>query len=180
MVRYRRNRVPDGTYFFTVTLRDRRSDALVRHVEALRSAWRAARCRVPHGIVAAVVLPDHLHAVVTMCDGPGDYSRLWQEIKKGFTRRVAAGQASPWQARFWAHTIRDERDLQPHVDYVHVNPLKPGLVTRVVDWPYSSFHRHVRQGLAAADCAGKVEAGAFGEGPSPAEATRPPGPGPRA
>src|SRR3546814_10902583 len=41
MVRYRRNRVPDGTYFFTVTLRDRRSDALVRHVEALRSAWRS-------------------------------------------------------------------------------------------------------------------------------------------
>src|SRR3546814_5310928 len=109
--------------------------------------------------------PDHLHAVVTMCDGPGDYSRLWQEIKKGFTRRVAAGQASPWQARFWEHTIRDERDLQAHVDYVHVNPLKHGLVTRVVDWPYSSFHRHVRQGLAAADWAGKVEAGAFGERP---------------
>src|SRR3546814_7394194 len=75
---------------------------------------------------------------------------------------VAAGQASPWQARFWEHTIRDERDLQAHVDYVHVNPLKHGLVTRVVDWPYSSFHRHVRQGLAAADWAGKVEAGAFG------------------
>src|SRR3546814_5629307 len=88
-----------------------------------------------------------------------------KEIKKGFTRRVAAGQASPWQARFWEHTIRDERDLQAHVDYVHVNPLKHGLVTRVVDWPYSSFHRHVRQGLAAADWAGKVEAGAFGERP---------------
>src|SRR3546814_1457980 len=76
MVRYRLNRVPDGTCCFTVTLRDRRSDARVRHVEALRSALRAARCRVPHGIVAAVVFPDHLHAVVTMCDGPGDYSQL--------------------------------------------------------------------------------------------------------
>src|SRR3546814_12345186 len=94
---------------------DRRGDAVGGHVGGLGSAWRAGRGRVPHGIVAAVVLPDHLHSGVTMCDGPGDYSRLWQEIKKGFTRRVAAGQASPWQARFWEHTIRDERDLQAHV-----------------------------------------------------------------
>src|SRR5688500_16616067 len=55
MVRYRRNRVPDGTFFFTVTLRDRRSDALVRHVDALRDAWRAVKARIPHEVVAVVV-----------------------------------------------------------------------------------------------------------------------------
>jgi len=152
-----------GTYFFTVTLRNRRGDALVRHVDVLGSAWRAARVRVPHEVVAVVVLPDHLHAVITMRDGADDYSRLWQDIKKGFTRRVAAGHASPWQARFWEHTIRDERDLHAHVDYVHVNPLKHGLVARVVDWPHSSFHRYVRQGWLPADWAGQVGTGSFGE-----------------
>jgi len=163
MVRYRRNRVADGTYFFTVTLRDRRSDVLVRRVEALRSAWRAARARVPHEVVAAVVLPDHLHAVVAMRDGADDYPRLWQDIKKGFTRRIGAGRASPWQPRFWEHTIRDERDLHAHVDYVHINPIRHGLVERVADWPHSSFHRYVQRGWLSADWAGSVDAGEFGE-----------------
>ncbi len=50
--------------------------------------------------------------------------------------------------------IRDESDFRRHVDYVHVNPLKHGLVRRVCDWPYSSFHRDVRAGLYPADWAG--------------------------
>lgn len=163
MVRYRRNRVAGGTFFFTVTLRDRRSDVLVRHVDALRDAWRVARSRVPHDVVAVAVLPDHLHTVITM-HGEGDYSRLWQEIKKGFTHRVSPGGPSPWQARFWEHTIRDEMDLQAHVDYVHINPLKHGLVASVADWPHSSFHRYVRNGWLARDWAGTLDvAQGFGE-----------------
>jgi putative transposase len=166
MVLYRRNRVPDGTFFFTATLRDRSSDALVRHVDALRAAWQAARARVPHAVIASVVLPDHLHAVTEMRDGAGDYSRLWQEIKKGFTRRTRpfAGAASPWQSRFWEHTIRDQADLRAHIDYVHVNPMKHGLVGRVADWPHSSFHRYVRSGDLPTGWAGDREVGGgFGE-----------------
>jgi len=154
MVQYRRNRVDGGTYFFTVTLHDRRGDALVRHVEALRTAWRRARARVPHEVVAVVVLPEHLHAVIRMAEGTADYSRLWQEIKKDFTRRLPPEDGrtvSPWQPRFWEHTICDARDLQAHVDYVHINPVKHGLVTQVADWPYSSFHRYVRAGLLPPD-----------------------------
>ena len=154
MVQYRRNRVAGGTYFFTVTLRDRRGDALVRHVDVLRTAWRLARARVPHEVLAVVVLPEHLHAVIRMAEGSDDYSRLWQEIKKGFTRRLtpdATPAASPWQARFWEHTIRDAQDLQAHIDYVHINPVKHGLVHRAADWPHSSFHRYVRAGLLPID-----------------------------
>ena len=156
MVAYRRNHAQGGTYFFTLTLRDRRSDLLVRHVDALRDSWRDARVRVPHEIVASVVLPDHLHAVLTLQDGADDYSNLWREIKKGFTRRIHEGTAasvSPWQSRFWEHTIANERDLAAHIDYVHINPLKHGLVERVADWPHSSFHRYVERGWLAADWA---------------------------
>ncbi len=164
MVRYRRSRVPDGTFFFTVNLRDRRGDALVRHVDLLREAWRAAKVRVPHDIVAAVVLPDHMHAVIAMRDGAGDYSRLWQGIKSGFTRRACPLGPSPWQPRFWEHCIRDADDLQAHVDYVHVNPLKHGLVARVSDWPHSTFHRYVAKGWLPPDWAGTLgRSGAHGE-----------------
>jgi len=154
MVQYRRNRVAGGTYFFTVTLRDRRGNALVRHIDVLRMAWRLARVRVPHEVVAVVVLPEHLHAVIRMAEGSADYSRLWQEIKKGFTRRLppqAGATPSPWQPRFWEHTLRDDRDVQAHADSVHINPAKHGRVNRVSDWPHSSFHRCVRDGLLPSD-----------------------------
>jgi len=50
------------------------------------------------------------------------------------------------------------------VDYIHYNPVKHGLVTQVKDWPYSSFHRYVRDGLLPEDWAGVGEdAGGFGE-----------------
>jgi len=151
MVRYRRNRVGGGTYFFTVTLRDRRSDLLVRHVDLLRSSWRKAHARIAHEVIAAVVLPDHLHAVIRMRDGADDYSRLWQEIKKGFSRNLPG--ASPWQSRFWEHTIRDDTDLRGHIDYVHFNPVKHGWASKAVDWPFSSFHRYVRDGVLTPDWA---------------------------
>ena len=115
MVGYRRNRVPDGTFFFTVTLRDRRSDALVRHVDALRESWHRARACIPHEVVAVVLLPDHLHAVIRMRDGAGDYPALWRESKKGFTTRTCPrGARSPWQPRYWERTIRDGDDLRRH------------------------------------------------------------------
>src|SRR5467141_3987954 len=65
MVRYRRNFVPGGTFFFTVTLDDRRSSALVDHVALLRAAFRKTRTERPFVVDAIVVLPDHLHAIMT-------------------------------------------------------------------------------------------------------------------
>jgi putative transposase len=47
--------------------------------------------------------------------------------------------------------IRDERDYARHIDYIHVNPLKHGYVKQVADWPYSTFHRYVADGLLFTD-----------------------------
>ncbi len=167
MVRYRRNIVPGGTYFFTVTLADRTSSALIDHVDTLRMAFRMARQERPFAIDAIVVLPEHLHAIWTLPSNDGDFSGRWKRIKAHFTRRlVAAGVAverrrddefAVWQSRFWEHTIRDEADFERHVDYAHFNPVKHGLVNRVRDWPYSSFHAYVRRGLMPADWAGDAD-----------------------
>ena len=167
MVRYRRNFVPGGTYFFTVTLADRTSSALVDHVGALRMAFRIARRERPFAIEAMAILPEHLHAVWTLPAGDADFSGRWKRIKANFTHRVVAagvpverhrnGEYPLWQRRFWEHTIRNETDFERHVDYVHFNPVKHKLVSRVRDWPYSSFHLHVRRGLLPADWAGDVD-----------------------
>ena len=66
---------------------------------------------------------------------------------------------------FWEHTIRDETDFEQHVDYIHFNPVKHGMVARVRDWPHSSFHRCVRHGLLPEDWAGdaRLSESEFGE-----------------
>lgn len=61
------------------------------------------------------------------------------------------GEQAIWQRRFWEHRIRDETDFAHHVDYIHYNPVKHGLVSRPVDWPYSSIHRAIRQGMIPPD-----------------------------
>ena len=155
---YRRNRVPGGTYFFTVNLLDRRSSLLVDQIEDLReSVWRV-RELMPFHIDAWVVLPEHMHALWTLPAGDADYSRRWQAIKMAFTKRVTIGEAVSasrqtrgergiWQRRYWEHTIRDEQDYAAHMDYTHFNPVKHGLAAHAAAWPFSSLHRCVETGL---------------------------------
>ncbi|WP_337287740.1 transposase [Candidatus Methylomirabilis sp.] len=162
---YRRLRVAGGTYLFTVNLLERRLDTLVRHIGALREAVRVTRRERPFQIDAWVVLPDHMHCVWTLPPGDSDFSNRWKAIKIRFvqalprterrsTVRVAKGERGIWQRRFWEHLIRNEADYARHVDYVHWNPMKHGLVQRLMDWPYSSFHRYVRLGVLPADWGG--------------------------
>ncbi len=62
-------------------------------------------------------------------------------------------ESTLWQRRYWEHQIRDDLDFERHMDYLHFNPVKHGLVQRVADWPYSSFHRHVAGGVYGEDWA---------------------------
>ena len=71
--------------------------------------------------------------------------------------KLRKGEKGIWQRRFWEHLLRDEEDLQKHIDYIHYNPVKHGLVKQVADWPYSSFHQYVRLGILPADWAGKPD-----------------------
>jgi putative transposase len=167
--------MPGATYFFTVTLADRSSTMLVDRIEALRAAFRITRRERPFALDAIVVLPDHLHAIFTLPEGDADFSGRWRRINGHFSsrmlasgrfeRRTRGGDYALWQRRFWEHTIRDERDFARHVDYIHFNPVKHRPVTRVNDWPHSSFHAYVRRGVLPRDWAGDaaISGSAFGE-----------------
>jgi putative transposase len=161
MVNYRRALVPGGTFFFTVTIADRHSSILIENIRSLRQAFRTTRQERPFTIEAVVILPDHLHAIMTLPQDDPDFSGRWRRIKSLFTRHIIAGgsrierdqrgEYSLWQRRFWEHAIRDERDFVGHVDYIHYNPVKHGLVSQASNWPYSSFHRYLRKGWLPAD-----------------------------
>ena len=53
---------------------------------------------------------------------------------------------SCWQRRFWDHIIRDQDDLQLHLDYINYNPVKHGLAKSPGDYAYSSFQVYVEKG----------------------------------
>ncbi len=160
MTDYRRANFEGGYYFFTVVTYDRRpflTTPLTR--QCLHAAWNAARQQGDFEMMAVCLLPDHLHCIWRLPPGDCDFSIRWARIKAGFTRRLLAsggveyGQSlsrrgrrerAIWQRRFWEHQIRDEMDLQRHVDYIHYNPVKHALVARVEDWPWSSYHRYAR------------------------------------
>ena len=173
MVLYRRNFVPSGTFFFTVNLHDRRRTHLVDHVDAFREIIRSVHKELPFVIDAMVILPDHWHAVWTLPPDDIAYSRRIRLIKSRFTRYlVRIGERIDqdnrdeyllWQKRFWEHTIRNNTDLESHINYVHFNPVKHKHVERVKDWPHSTFHRYVEKGLLPADRTDSQPDGEFGE-----------------
>jgi putative transposase len=175
MSQYRRARVNASSFFFTVVLADRSSTLLVDEIDRLRNVYRTVRERRAFDTVAICILPDHIHAIWAMPEGDTDFSVRWNLIKGGFSRGLEQRPRSPskivkrekgiWQRRYWEHAIRDEADLERHIDYIHFNPVKHGHVTRVSDWQHSSFHRYVERGLLTKDWGGDMKemAGSFGE-----------------
>jgi putative transposase len=175
MPQYRRAKINGSTFFFTVVLADRSSNLLVEQIDRLRQAYRVVQERRPFETVAVCILPDHVHAIWTLPEDDADFSTRWSLIKSGFSRgldarprsqsKLAKREKGVWQRRHWEHAIRNEADLERHIDYVHFNPVKHGHVTHVADWPYSSFHRYVEQGVLVADWGGDIMdiPGSFGE-----------------
>ncbi len=172
---YRRAGVKGGLFFFTVALADRSSDLLTEEIGRFREIYRAVQQRRPFETVAICVLPDHIHTLWKLPEDDPDFSTRWNLIKSGFSRGIDDRPRSPskilkrekglWQRRFWEHAVRDDADLERHIDYIHFNPVKHGKVTRVLDWPHSSFHRFVERRLLPSDWGGDLKeiAGSFGE-----------------
>jgi len=176
MTNYRRNFIPGGSYFFTIAIADRSSCLLVERIDLLRHAFRTVKNEHPFEVTAVVILPDHLHCIWALPPGDTDYPTRWKRIKAAFSRglpkheprsasRITKGERGIWQRRFWEHTLRDEADLQRHIDYIHYNPVKHGHATSAMAWPHSSFRKFVKQGIYPENWAGDHMAagGAFGE-----------------
>jgi putative transposase len=174
-MRYRRANTANASWFFTVNLAERNKSLLTENIDLLRAVMRKVKQRHPFIIEAMVILPDHLHAIWTLPEGDANYPMRWSLIKSGFSRmitkterinasRLARRERGIWQRRYWEHQIRDETDLQRHIDYIHYNPVKHGYAGQASDWPYSSIHRYIRAGDLTLDWGGQAApAGDFGE-----------------
>lgn len=164
---YRRVREKGSTVFITLVTFNRSPLFLEFDARAIfRRAWVMVADQFPFTTDAICLLPDHLHALISLPEDDSDYSMRIREIERSFTRhylakfydsnmrnpsRQSKQEAALWQRRFWEHTIRDEQDYQNHFDTIHFNPVKHGLVEQASSWKWSSFHRYVRSGVYEAD-----------------------------
>ena len=115
-----------GCYFFTVNLLNRRSALLVEHVALLRNVVLWVKARHPF----------------TICINNDDTVSVSRRKK---------GERGIWQRRYWEHLIRNEKDYLHHVEYIYYNPVKHGHVKNAIEWPYSSLHRDIKNGLVGRD-----------------------------
>ncbi len=164
-MQYRRDYTQGASYFFTlVTFRRIPLFNQPEKVANLRRAFSEEMARRPFYIDAIVIMPDHIHAIWTLPLNDADYSIRWRNIKRAFTLTIPQNQRPKvfgsrqrkqeqaiWQRRFWEHRLRDEKDFNRHVDYIHYNPVKHGKVSVPVDWQYSSIHRYVRDEIISPD-----------------------------
>ena len=105
----------------------------------MRDAVRKVRKRSPFHVDGWVILPDHMHCLWTLPGDDSDFPGRWRDIKAAFSkslpnteRRSAVmarrGERGIWQRRYWEDMIRDDPDYAVHMDYVHFNPVRHGLV----------------------------------------------------
>ena len=162
MSNYRRPK-SQGDYFFFTLLTYKRQKLLTSRLarKSLKNAFVATQADHPFKIIAFCILPEHLHCIWYLPTNDKDYSMRWSLIKKIFTRTYLVGggielpqsisrqnhrHRGVWHKRFWEHQIRDDRDLQNHINYIHYNPVKHDLVKNVKHWPWSTYHKYISSG----------------------------------
>ncbi len=167
MPNYRRVLIPGGTYFFTlVTYRRRPLLTSNAARDCLKRSIRKVQQSQPFDLPAICFMPDHLHCIMVLPENDADYPGRWNAIKGLFSKglrkngvqvapvsggRPEKGGIGIWQRRYWEHLIRDDEDYRRHLDYIHFNPVKHGLVQAPLDWPWSSLHRYVGNGFYEPD-----------------------------
>lgn len=145
MPKYRRFYISHAPIFVTLVTH-KRVIWLPKHVEQLLSSMREAKNKYPYKHIAHVIMPDHFHWLFEMHD-ENNFSKLIAFVKRDMSWRLRdIGIDHLWQKRFYDHVIRDQDDLDRHIDYVHFNPVKHGEVLKVNDYPHSSFAQWQKRG----------------------------------
>ena len=143
--------MPGGTYFFTlVTHKRRKYFDSTEKLDHLLSLIRQVQRSKPFDLIAYCLLRDHIHLLIKLPEIDSNYPIRLREIKRLTTlyikHKFQGNVDRIWQDKYWEHTIRDEKDLQVHFDYIHYNPVKHGLTETYDEWKWSSFRSYLTEG----------------------------------
>lgn len=159
MPNYRRLFIQNTYLFLTITTNNRQP-ILIDNIGLLRESFKRAKHTYKFELYASVILPDHMHVII-IPEKIEEYPKITFAVKYHFSRNIHVGglgnppyelsksklakkEKGIWQRRYYEHTIRDEEDLNRHLDYIHYNPVKHGLVKNVKEWEFSSFNKFVK------------------------------------
>ncbi|MFQ5452576.1 MAG: transposase [Candidatus Zixiibacteriota bacterium] len=138
----------NGNIYFVTNVTNNRNTILIDNSTLLYDTLNDIESRYNVILIAWVLLPDHFHLLIDTKDY--NLSDLMQKIKLSFSKKYrfqlnVGGQI--WQKRFWDHIIRNQLDMNAHIDYIHYNPVKHGYVKKPIDWKHSSFHKYLEEGF---------------------------------
>ncbi|MCQ2744586.1 MAG: transposase [bacterium] len=154
---YRRVFVPNS-YVHIIMVAYKRKPIFIDNIDLLRKAFENSKKYYQYEIISICVLPDHIHLIINP-NNTLEYPKIITSIKYYFSKNYDVGVETPtygytnkgekgvFQRRYFEHTIINQDDLNNHIDYIHYNPVKHGLVKNVKDWEYSSFLKFVKHNL---------------------------------
>lgn len=138
---------PGQTYFVTSVTHDRQR-ILVENSDIFWVAVERVKKDMPFELSAWVIMPDHFHIIINPLES--ELSSIIKRIKLSFAYQFRNSKGmyrgKVWQSRFWDHIIRDENDLKRHLDYIHYNPVRHGMVNSPFAWDQSSIHGFLKRG----------------------------------
>jgi REP element-mobilizing transposase RayT len=124
----------NSTYFLTIcAMRPCAALSQTALTDAIRRQYMAVEARGWWTVHCAVIMPDHLHLVVTLGNG----ARLDESVRllKGPLCPHLRDAGVRWQPSFFDHRLRAEDNLTAVFRYVFLNPHRAGLVAAPERWP---------------------------------------------
>jgi len=143
----------EGNIYFITNVIFQRKPVLIDNIDLLWTSFSAIKYKAGFDLIVWVILPDHFHVVIN--PQRNNISNVLQRIKMSFgvpwRKRMNLCSGRVWQNRFWDHIIRDQNDLNRHIDYVHFYPVKHRFVNSPFDWTHSSIHKYHAEGFYSRD-----------------------------
>ncbi len=149
-----RLRNTDRIFFVTVNLRRTVPHLTADEFALLITALEGARKRLGFLLCGYVLMPDHWHALI-WTGYPLTISQVIHDVKKVSARWLhqRRGTEGPlWQHQFWDRFVRHNKEYNDRFVYMHLNPVRRGLVPRPQDWPWSSYNNFALEEATVARC----------------------------
>jgi REP element-mobilizing transposase RayT len=123
----------DVNYFLTICVQGRQPVlANPKTFAAFKSAIDSIK---RWQLIAAVLMPNHLHALVSPFDRDAPVGEFAALFKRKMRKEL--GATWDWQSGSFDHLLRSDESARQKWDYMRENPVRAGLVPRPEDWPYA-------------------------------------------
>ena len=159
MSNYRRYYNELSTIIFLTFVTYKRRNILLENIDIFKQSLKFAKQKFEFEIVAICVLQNHCHMLIST-KNPNEVPKIVRTIKYNFSTNIPEiyycknlsefaikrGEKGVWQRRYYDHIIRNENDLNRHLDSIHYNSMKHYHISPK-DWKYSSFEKFVNLGF---------------------------------